>query len=525
MVSERHSPILRASVVSATGTGLSRVLGALRDVVLSHVFGAGRASDAFWLAWTVPSIFRRFVADEGLTGALIPAVGQAEREEGTAGARRLAGAALTALLLAGAVICVGGMLAAPWLVKVFAYGFAGDPGKFELTVTLTRWLFPFVVLVSLVSYCEALLNYRGHFFVPKMAPGVVSGCIAAAALFLSTRFEEPVYALVVGALVGGLVHFLVCLPPLVTHWGAQRPSLSGLGSPRFKRLLGEMGKVVVIGVVAQVNVVLLRLIASFLEEGSVTQYWYAARVVDLTQGAVAVGVGSALLPVISRDAAARSWREFRAHLAEAVHLVALVMLPAAALLVGLAPSIVSILFRHGAFDAEATARTSATLQMLVPFMLALAGINIVKKAFFALDDRTSLLAVGIVGLVLTAGLGYPLSRRLGVQGLGLALSLSAGLQLVVYLAILRRKMGTRLGLRPLVVPLLKLLAAAVPAAALAVVICQAGAWDRGPASLANWALLVAAGIAAGVVYVGLAWVLEVKELRALIRRIRGRPRV
>jgi putative peptidoglycan lipid II flippase len=283
-----------------------------------------------------------------------------------------------------------------------------------------------------------------------------------------------------------------------------------------------MGKVVVIGVVAQVNVVLLRLIASFLEEGSVTQYWYAARVVDLAQGAVAVGVGSALLPVISKDAAARSWDEFRVHLAEAVHLVALVMLPAAALLVGLAPSIVSILFRHGAFDAGAAARTSATLQMLVPFMLALAGINIVKKAFFALDDRTSLLVVGVVGLVLTAGLGYPLATRLGVQGLGLALSLSASLQLLVYLMILRRKMGTRLGLRALVVPLLKLLAASVPAAALAVLICRAGAWDRGPASVANWILLLVAGLVAGVTYVGVAWFLDVEELRALVRRIRRR---
>jgi putative peptidoglycan lipid II flippase len=282
-----------------------------------------------------------------------------------------------------------------------------------------------------------------------------------------------------------------------------------------------MGKVVVIGLVAQANVVLLRLIASFLEEGSITQYWYAARVVDLTQGAVAVGVGSALLPVISRDAAARSWDEFRAHFSEAVHPVAVVMLPAAALLLGLAPAIVSILLRHGAFDATAAARTSATLQMLVPFMLALAGINIVKKAFFALDDRTSLVAVGTIGLGLTAGLGYPLARQLGVPGLGLSLSLSASLQLVVYLVILRRKMGTRLGLRDLVVPLLKLLAAAVPAAALAVAICRAGTWERGPASIVNWVLLVAAGIAGGVTYVGVAWALDVKELRALLRRIRG----
>jgi len=276
--------------------------------------------------------------------------------------------------------------------------------------------------------------------------------------------------------------------------------------------------VVVIELMAQVNVVLLRLLASLLAEGSVTQYWYAARVVDLAQGAVAIGVGSALLPVISRDAAERHWDDFRTHFAEAVHLAGLVMLPAAALLLALAPSIVALLFRHGAFDVADAVRTSATLQALVPFMLALAGINIVKKAFFALDDRNSLLAVGVLGLAATAGLGYPLSRSLGVQGLGLSLSLSSSLQLVLYLLILRRKTATQLGLRDLGVPLLKMLAASVPAALVAYAICQAGEWEKGPASLLNWALLAVAGLAAGLVYIGVAWALRVRELRSWLGR-------
>jgi putative peptidoglycan lipid II flippase len=169
----RRSKIFGASVVSALGTGLSRVLGAARDVTIGHIFGAGRASDAFWMAWTIPSLFRRFVADEGLTGALIPAVARAEQEVDTREARRLANGALLALLVAGAAICVVGILGAPLLVRLIAPGFSDDPEKLALTISLTRWLFPFVVFVSLVSYCEGLLNYRGHFFVPKLAPGIV----------------------------------------------------------------------------------------------------------------------------------------------------------------------------------------------------------------------------------------------------------------------------------------------------------------------------------------------------------------
>jgi putative peptidoglycan lipid II flippase len=521
VVTERgRSSILGASVVSAFGTGLSRVLGAVRDIAIGHVFGAGRASDAFWMAWTIPSLFRRFVADEGLTGALIPGVAKAEQEIDTGEARRLANGALLALLVAGALICVGGMLGAPWLVRLIAPGFAGDPGKLQLTVTLTRWLFPFVVFVSLVSYCEGLLNFRGHFFVPKVAPGIVSGCIAAAALFLAGGFAEPVFALVVGVLVGGLTHLLVCIPPLVMRWGMPVPSLRGMRGPRFRFFLGEMGKVAAIGIIAQLNVVLLRVLASFLEEGSMTHYWYANRLVDLTQGTIAVAVSSALLPAVARDAAARDWDRFRENFGEAVRLAALVLLPVAFLLVGLARPIVSVLFLHGEFSAVAASRTAATLQLLVPFMVALGGINIVKKAYFALDDRTTLLVVGAIGLGFTGVAGYLLSSRIGVEGLGLALSISGIAQLLAYLAILRVKMGERLGLASLVVPLLKLLAASLPAALGAVWVGGYGDWGKGPADLGNWFFLFAAGLLAAATYLAVAWSLGVKEIREVPRRIR-----
>jgi putative peptidoglycan lipid II flippase len=462
------------------------------------------------------------VADEGLTGALIPAVAQAERQAGAGEARRLANGALMALLIACAVICVAGMLGAPWLVRLIAPGFSADPGKLELTIRLTRWLFPFVVFVSLVSYCEGLLNYRGHFFVPKLAPGIVSGSIAAAALLLAGDFEEPVFALVAGVITGGLVHLLVCIPPLVKRWSLPLPSLRGLRGARFRFFLGEMGKVAAIGIIAQLNVVLLRVLASFLEEGSMTHYWYANRLVDLSQGTIAVAVGSALLPAVSRDAAEQNWEGFRRNFAEAVRLAALVLIPTACLLIGLARPLVSILFLHGEFDDDAVERTAATLQLLVPFMVALGGINIVKKAYFALDDRTTLLIVGSIGLGITGAAGYLLSARIGVEGLGLALSLSGVAQLVAYLGLLRAKMGERLGLSHLIRPLLGLLSASVPAAAVAVLFCLYGDWSQGPASPRNWAILATAGLSALAVYFTLGWIFGVRELRELPGRIRAR---
>jgi len=181
----------------------------------------------------------------------------------------------------------------------------------------------------------------------------------------------------------------------------------------------------------------------------------------------------------------------------------------ACLLIGLARPIVSILFLHGEFSVYAVDRTAATLRFLVPFMVALGGIQIVKKAYFALDDRTTLLVVGASGLVFTAAAGYLLSARIGVEGLGLALSISGVAQLVAYLGILRFKMGEKLGLAALVGPLLKISVASVPATAVAVGICAFGDWNQGPVSLRNWAVLATAGLTASAVYVALVRALGV----------------
>ena len=356
MSDRRLGRLARAAGSAGAGTMLSRVAGALRDVAIGHVFGAGRAADVFWIAFTIPNVFRRFVADEGLTGVVIPALDRAEEEEGEEPARRLAGATLAFLLLVCLGLCVLGILAAPWVVRAFAWGFSADPDKLALTVALTRWLFPFLLFVCLVSYCEGLLNRRDHYFVPKLAPGLVSCCIVAAALLLAHRQEEPLFALVVGVLVGGAVHLLVCLPPLISRWGLPRPLLSAMRGPRFARFVVEMGKVVLIGVFGQLNIMALRTLASLLPEGSVTHYWFANRVVDLAQGVVAVSVGSALMRVLSQAATRRDWPAFAEHFGDAVRLLGVVLLPAACLLVVLAEPAVSLLFRHGEFDAAAVGR-------------------------------------------------------------------------------------------------------------------------------------------------------------------------
>jgi len=515
--SSRRSSLLRAFLASSVGTGLSRLLGLARELALANVLGAGMVMDAFVMAFTFPGMLRRFVADEGLTGALVPAVAKAEQEDGAEAAKALSGRVLTALIFAGVLLSGAGMLAAPWLVDLVAEGFVGE--KRDLTVQLTRVLFPFVLFVSLVSWCEALLNHRDHFFIPKLAPAVVSAAMVGAALWPPGRSAlDVVWAVSWAVLVGGAAHLLVCLPPLFKRWGVIRPRLDALTDPRFRRVLSEMGKVAIIGVMAQVNTLVLRYIASHLQEGAVTWYWNATRLVDFAQGIIAVGVGSALLPAISRAVAAEDGEGFRESFSSAALLAGALLVPAAAFILVLPEPTVAFLYRHGRYTMTDVQHTASALQMLVPFMLALAGIQIVKKPFFAMERRGALIAVGVIGVGLTAGLGLYLAPRMGVDGLALALSLSVSIQFGVYLVLLRRMVPGGLGFGRILGDLLKMAVSAVPAAVVGWFIAGMGEWSQGPTPR-NGLLLFAAAAAGGAIYGAVAWMLGVSAIRQVTDRL------
>lgn len=504
------------------GTGLSRVLGAARDIVIAGFLGAGMASDAFWIAFTVPNLFRRFVADEGLTGALVPAIANAEAEEGTPGGQALAASTLGALVLANLLLCVVGIAAAEPLVTLLAWSWRDDPEQMALAVTMTRWLFPFVTMVSLVSYFEALLNLRGHFFVPKLAPGLVSGGMVAGALALGTSFEQPAFALVVGVIAGGLVHVLVNVPVVLRRWGPIR--LSFTRSDRLNAVLREMGKVVAIGIFAQINLIVLRQIATSLDVGSVTQYQNGTRIVDLAQGVVAVAIGSAVLPNLAVSVAQERWDDFRRDLSGALRLALFLLVPVAVSVFVWAEPLTSLLFRHGRYTWADVQTTADAVRYLVPFLLAVAAVNIVKRAYHALDDRTTLLVVGAGGVALTGGLGVWLAGAYGVAGLALALSIATVVQLVAYLGMLYRRLGPSVGLGELPGPLVRVALACAPLPLILGWLGGLADWSQGPVAATNWAVLAGGIGLTAVTYLALARLLGITEVDrfvgAIVRRVR-----
>lgn len=521
MVDARRTAFLRAFVVSMLGTGASRVLGAARDIAMAAYLGAGAGADAFNIAFRVPNTFRRFVADEGLTGALIPAFAEAEARGGPDEARRLANALLGGLLVVNAALCIVGMLASDYLVYAFAAAFAEDPEKFALTSAMTRWLFPFVSMVSMVSFYEAMLNHRGHFFVPKIAPGLVNIGMIAGLVLASSFYVEPAWALVYGTLIGGVAHVLVHLPSVFTLWRSLVPRLD-LTDPSVRSVGRELSKVVVIGLFGQLNLLVLSQLAADVGPGAVTHYTFATRVVDLAQGVVAVAIGSAMLPQVSQAVAEGAWDRFRGDFSSALRLAAFLLVPVAVVLSALALPVTSVLFRHGAFGWEDTVRTASTLQLLTPFLLGVAGINLVKRVYFALGDRNTLLWVGALGVLLTGFVGYTLVQTMGLAGLGVALSVATVAQLATYLGVLRWRLGSNLGLDLVVGPLARITAAAVPAGLVAWGVQTLGDWPAGPLAPLNVAVLAVALGLSGLVYIAAAWLLGIGELVRLVSRLRAR---
>ena len=512
----KHGKTIRSAGVVGSFTLLSRGLGMMRDVVIAYYFGTSLVASAFFVAFTIPNLFRRFVADEGLTGALVPAIAQAETAEGTEQAQTLANRILTALLLLNAGIISLGMVAPELLVWMSASGFAENPEKFALTVSMTRWMMPFLGMVSLVSFFEGLLNHRGHFFMPKIAPGLVSAGMSASAVLLSGWFENPAWAVVVGVWIGGAVHVLVHLPIVWSKWGPVR-LMVGFGEPRVRRVLKELSKVVAIGVFAQLNILVLRTLASFMGDGAVTRYMYSTRLVDLAQGAIAVAIGSALLPNIAQAVAAEDWDRFYADLVGAFRLAGFLLIPAAAGLFVFAVPLTSMVFLSTRYTWLDVMWTASALQLLTPFMLSVAGINIVKKVYFAMDERNVLLGVGGLGVGLTGLIGWLLLDQ-NILGLAVALSSATVAQLVIYVAVLKWQLKEHMPVGPIFAPYAQIAAASVPMSIFAYWAASRGQWilGRTPDNI-FWFVV---GIGGAIVLYGIAaWILGIDEFTKVSSRL------
>ncbi len=441
--------VARAAGLLGVLTFLSRILGLARDVGQAAVLGTGMSADAFTIAFIIPNILRRLFGEATVASALVPTYTELLVTEGQERAGKLAGRILTFTGTVLVVIVLLGMLLAPVLVDVFAAGFRDVPGKSELTASLLRLLFPYILFVGLASVCMGILNSHRHFLAPALAP-LLFNLSALFGLFVLARAWMtglPVWAYSAGVLAGGLLQLLVQVPFLKSRGISIIPDFNWRSSG-MRRVL-KLAVPALIGLfAAEVNILVDQLIASMLREGSVAALSYGLRVTQVPQGIFAIALATALLPTLSRQTAMGKLNEAGRTLNFSTVALSGIMIPASLFMVVLAEPVVRVMFFRGEFTGDSLALTAAALRCYSAGMVFYAAVKITAPVFYAMKDtRTPVkIAVGCMGLnivmniVLTVfflrtGFAEPLA------GLALASSVSSAVNLILLRRTLRGKVG------------------------------------------------------------------------------------
>jgi putative peptidoglycan lipid II flippase len=416
--------LLKALATVSSMTLISRILGFVRDLVIARIFGAGLATDAFFVAFKLPNLLRRLFAEGAFSQAFVPILAEYKNRRGEAQARLLVDHVAAFLALALFVVTLIGVLAAPAIIYVTAPGFAQTPGKFDLTVDLLRVTFPYIFFISLTAFAGGILNTYSRFSVPAVTPALLNVSFIAFALWGAPHFDPPVKALAWAVLAGG-----------VAQLALQAPALARIGMlPRFRpdfrdegvwRILKLMAPAVLGVSIAQVSLVINVIFASFLATGSVSWLYYADRLMEFPIGLLGVALGTILLPSLARHHADRLPDQYSGLLDWGLRLTLLLAVPAAVALALLAVPLVATLFHYGEFGA---ADVKATQQAVIAYSVGLIGLVMVKvlaPGFYARQDIRTPVRIAIATLALTQLMNLAFVWSLKHVGLALAIGLGA----------------------------------------------------------------------------------------------------
>ncbi len=429
--------LLKALVTVSGMTLLSRILGFVRDFVIARAFGAGLATDAFFVAFKLPNLLRRMFAEGAFSQAFVPILGEYRNKRGETETRSLVDHVATLLFLMLTLVTALGVVAAPILVYISAPGFAAEPGKFELTVTLTRIAFPYILFMSLVALAGGILNTWSRFALPAFTPVLLNVSFIAMALFAAPWFDPPVLALGWAVFIGGLLQLALQLPALARIGMLPRFSIDWRDEG-VRRILKLMAPALLGVSVSQISLLINTIFASFLGPGSVSWLYYADRLMEFPSGMLGVALGTILLPSLSKYHASQNHDEYAKLLDWGLRLTLLLAAPAALGLALLAVPLISTLFFHGAFTADDVFRTR---EALIAYSLGLLGLILVKvlaPGFYARQNIRTPVKIALISLFATQAMNLAFIWHLKHAGLALAIGLAACLNATLLYRGLRR---------------------------------------------------------------------------------------
>ena len=385
MSMDRKPGLLRSTAVFSSVTFLSRITGLARDQVYAAVFGASPAMDAFVVAFRIPNFMRRLSAEGSFSMAFVPVLAEYKARGDHAAVKDLVDRVAGTLLAALMVVTALAVLAAPWIMPLFAPGFGAGTPQGDLAATMLRITFPYALFISLAALAGGILNTWGRFAVPALSPVLMNLAMIAAALALAPFMDEPVMALAWGVLAAGVLQLAVQLPSLARLGLLPRPR-PGFADPGVRRIMRLMVPTLFGASVTQVNLLLNTIVASFLVGGSVTWLYYSDRLLEFPLGMFGVAVGTVILPHLSGRHASTDPEGFSRALDWGFRLCLLIGIPAALGLVLCAEPLVAALFQHGAFVASDTAMTRLSLVAQATAVPAFLLVKVLAPAFYSRQD-------------------------------------------------------------------------------------------------------------------------------------------
>ena len=440
---DSHRSLIKSTSVISLGTLSSRILGFFRDIILAKLFGTGFQADAFFVALRIPNLFRDLVGEGAANSALVPVFSEYLVQHSRRAFWKCVSILLAMALTVLTVLTVFGILLAPFIVRLIAPGFMDFPEKLELTIHLTRMIFPYLILIGLTAYSMAVLYTFRSFKAPAFSPCLLNVALITGAWISARTLPKPIYGLAIAVLVGGFLQLGVQIRPLmrtglklvrpVPLW---HPGAIQVGRLLVPRMLGAG--------VYQINVLIDTFCASLsaiVGLGGISAIYYANRIIQFPMGVFGFALASAVLPTLSGLASQKNLEQLKKTVVFTLENIFFVMFPISILIMLLSSPIIRILFERGQFDQYSTQITSWALLFYAIGLFSFGGIKILVTAFHALQDTRTPVKVAAVCLFINAALNVTLMFPLKVGGIALASSIAASVDFLWLFYLLDRKLG------------------------------------------------------------------------------------
>src|SRR5665648_642019 len=493
---ETKYKIAKYAGIVIIATIFCRILGLGREIVISNRFGAGIETDAFFIAFMIPNLLRSFLGEGALNSAFIPIFAEYLTNNDRKKAEYFASNVLNILIIILIIVVILGIWGAPLLINIIAIGFKSNMYKYQLAITLTRIIFPYVGFVAVAALFIGILNFYNHL-----------------------SYKYGIYRIAWGVILGGIGQALIQVPAL-TRKKIKYSFTVDFNDPGVKKLLKLLIPAMIGLAITQINVIVDRTIASTLIDGSISALYYSNRLVQFPLGAFGIAISIAIFPTLAKQTAENDIAEFKKSLLFGLKMLLFITIPSAVGLIVLKDSLIRLIYEHGMFSRVATNMTASALLYYSIGLFAYACARLITMSFYALKDTKTPVKIGIFIVFINIALDLILVKYLAHSGLALATSVAAILNLIILLKVLQGKIGD-FELKSQLSFLIKIIISSIFLGIICVLVSNYFGKVLDLSYKYNQIIQVTASIfSGGLVYFIISYMLDVKEVRNLRQTIK-----